>query len=203
MGTSILDAKEINLARVGPRELKDPRSRAYAIQTLYALKRYAESLRCDEARVAKELAEIERYRHWEVLGYASKEAMLDAELSDLGRANTEKAQQAAEQAIKDDGDRPLPRRGEVGRGRDRSYNVRPNPNFGNAKSYLARRLKRDHPDIFEQLKAGAYRSVRAAAKDAGLVREKTALEQLTHWWAKATPDDRSAFLRTIAQGEVA
>ena len=42
---SILDQREVGRARVGPRELKHPRSREYAIQTLYALKLYAESLR--------------------------------------------------------------------------------------------------------------------------------------------------------------
>ena len=80
---SILDKQEVSRAQVGPRELKEPRSREYAIQTLYALKRYAKSLECDRELVAKELAEIERYRHWEVLGYESKQAMLDAELNGL------------------------------------------------------------------------------------------------------------------------
>lgn len=41
---------------------------------------------------------------------------------------------------------------------------------GNRNDYLAARLKRDHPDIHERLAAGEYRSVRAAAIDAGIVR---------------------------------
>ena len=38
---------------------------------------------------------------------------------------------------------------------------------GNSSSYLARRILRDRKDIFEDLKAGKYPSVRAAAKAAG------------------------------------
>ena len=34
---------------------------------------------------------------------------------------------------------------------------------GNASSYLSRRLLRDAPEVFDALKAGEYRSVRAAA----------------------------------------
>jgi hypothetical protein len=37
---------------------------------------------------------------------------------------------------------------------------------------LAARIARDRPDILERMKAGEYRSVRAAAKDAGIVKEK-------------------------------
>jgi hypothetical protein len=38
--------------------------------------------------------------------------------------------------------------------------------------YLAARIARDHPDILKRMKAGEYRSVLAAAKDAGIVKEK-------------------------------
>ena len=38
---------------------------------------------------------------------------------------------------------------------------------GNSQSYLARRLARDHEDIFGQLKAGEFPSVRAAARQRG------------------------------------
>jgi len=37
-------------------------------------------------------------------------------------------------------------------------------------SYLVRRLKRDHPAIVERMKAGEFRSVRAAAVEAGIVK---------------------------------
>lgn len=72
---------------------------------------------------------------------------------------------------------------------------------GSNPSRRAARLKRDHPDIFAALERGEYRSVRAAAKAAGLVKEKTALEQLRYWWDKAAPDVRQAFLRHVEAGE--
>ena len=40
---------------------------------------------------------------------------------------------------------------------------------GNSAEYLTRRIARDHPDIFERLKAGEYRSTRAAALEAGII----------------------------------
>jgi hypothetical protein len=65
---------------------------------------------------------------------------------------------------------------------------------GTDPTYLARRLRRDFPEIFAALERGDYPSVHAAAKAAGLVREKTPLQQLQHWWHKATAADRAAFL---------
>jgi hypothetical protein len=40
---------------------------------------------------------------------------------------------------------------------------------GTGSDYLTRRIVRDHPDIAERMKAGEYRSIRAAALDAGIV----------------------------------
>jgi ribosomal protein L44E len=38
--------------------------------------------------------------------------------------------------------------------------------------YLTARIARDRPDILERMKAGEFRSVRAAAKEAGIVKDK-------------------------------
>lgn len=76
---SILDPREVSRARVGPRDLKPPVSREYAIQTIYALKQYLESRRIDEERVRRELAVIDQHQHWVVLGYPTKAALLEAE----------------------------------------------------------------------------------------------------------------------------
>jgi hypothetical protein len=40
-------------------------------------------------------------------------------------------------------------------------------NGGTSAEYLTRRIVRDHPDIAERLRNGEYRSVRAAALEAG------------------------------------
>lgn len=68
---------------------------------------------------------------------------------------------------------------------------------GNAAVYLAGVLKRDHPEIAEKLAAGEFRSVRAAAKAAGIVRERAVLDQLRHWWKKASEDERAEFRAEI------
>lgn len=49
---------------------------------------------------------------------------------------------------------------------------------GNSSGYLLRRLARDHPDILDRYEAGEFKSVRAAAKVAGIVKELTPFEQV-------------------------
>jgi hypothetical protein len=183
MSHSLLSKLEVNHAQVGPRELKDPRSKAYAIQTLYALKRYAESLRCDRNRVEQELAEIERYRHWEVLGYSSKEALLEAELTKHGLENIQKLGKHG---------------GERKRAYTKTYQGAPGTlkRGSNSATYLVARLARDHPALAARVRAGELKA-KTAARQAGIVRDKTPLEQLRHWWKKAMPDERATFVREV------
>jgi hypothetical protein len=151
---SILDKQEVSRSRVGPRELKDPHSRAYAIQTVYALKSYAESLRCDEERVAKELAEIEKYRHWEVLGYSSKQALLDAELNETGRKRIAAlARSSVKQADENKKN-----------GVSLNNNVMKVGVQGNSQSYTLRRLAREREDLFEAFERGELTANAAAIK---------------------------------------
>ena len=56
-----------------------------------------------------------------------------------------------------------------------------------------RRLKRDAPAIAAALARGEYRSARAAAVAAGVVKERTRLEWLQFHWQKASPAERRAF----------
>lgn len=185
---SLLDKAEISRAQVGPRASKDPRSKDYAIQTLYALKLYAESLRCDQELVAKELATIDRYRHWEVLGYPSKDALLAAELSVQGLVNVEKVKSILDAApdLQPEG-RPWQVITSENRKLSRGGNDR-----------LAARLKRDHPDICARIKAGEFTSIRAAAIAAGIIKVKSPFDQLCHWWTKADDEARQAFKAFIA-----
>ena len=63
-----------------------------------------------------------------------------------------------------------PKRGEVGRGREsRSDNVT-SKGRGNGDTYLAARLKRDHPAIAARVANGEFKSIRAAALEAGIVK---------------------------------
>jgi len=46
---------------------------------------------------------------------------------------------------------------------------------GTSADYLTRRIARDHPEIAERMRNGEYRSVRAAALDAGIVHRTTTI----------------------------
>jgi hypothetical protein len=188
---SKLDKTEVGRARVGPRELKDPRSKEYAIQTLYALKRYTESKEIDVRRIEEELSEIERYQHWKILGYESKQEMLEAE----GLA--EKLADIAERTIATMKEAPVIRAtaGRPPKGNSDNITIK----RGTSAEYLAGLLKRDHPDIAAAVERGAYRSIRAAAIAAGIVKVKTPLDTLRQAWAKATTDERETFIEEITK----
>jgi hypothetical protein len=87
---------------------------------------------------------------------------------------------------------PLPDHGEVGNGRSRG-SVTTSTGKRDIE-YLARRIARDRPDIIQDMKAGKYKSVRAAAIEAGIVKVPTVLEQIQKLWHKASEDERQSFL---------
>ena len=60
--------------------------------------------------------------------------------------------------------------------------------------YFESRLKRDHPKIYAELKAGHFTSVRQAAAAARLIRLPTRLDALKREWKKAGKTDRRAFV---------
>jgi hypothetical protein len=68
---------------------------------------------------------------------------------------------------------------------------------GRGATYLVRRLKRDAPEIADALGRGEYPSARAAAKAAGIIRERTTLESLQRLWVKAAEDERAAFVAWV------
>lgn len=59
-----------------------------------------------------------------------------------------------------------PRKGEKRKPTDDGKEV-----YGNTPAYLAARIARDAPAVHEAMKAGAFKSVRAAAKAAGIVKD--------------------------------
>ena len=64
-------------------------------------------------------------------------------------------------------------------------------------SYWQGRLAREHPAIAERLRSGEIPTVRAAAIEAGLIRERTPLADLRRAWAKAAPEQRQAFVAEV------
>lgn len=61
-------------------------------------------------------------------------------------------------------------------------------------AYWRGRIEREFPKIFKRLEKGELPSVRAAAIEAGLIRERTALMDLRRAWKKASPAERRDFL---------
>jgi len=69
---------------------------------------------------------------------------------------------------------------------------------GNAPAYLVSRLKRDRPDIAERLADGEFRSVRAAAIEAGIVKVPSVFERVQKLLPKLTDAERQQ-LREMLQ----
>jgi hypothetical protein len=184
--SGLLDTLEGRRAQTSPRAMKDPRSREYAIQTLASLKRYLESKQIDEQRLREELTRIKDNRHWEVLGYKSLDEYLKAETGltaaeILGRANKAKikaaCQVAREMGVVLSGDDLNEARASGGKDGGRG-NTKPCDNSskvsrpGNDQVHLARKILTTDPDTFSRLESGEFRSVRAAAKSIGIIKDK-------------------------------
>lgn len=63
---------------------------------------------------------------------------------------------------------------------------------GSSRAYTLTRLHAQHPALYERVVAGEL-SAHAAAIQAGLRRQRTPLEQLRHWWRRASAAERDAF----------
>ena len=68
--------------------------------------------------------------------------------------------------------------------------------------YYEERLRKGHPAVYSDLRAGKHRSVRAAALAAGLIRRPTRLQALKREWNGASAADRIAFLKWVKSSVV-
>jgi hypothetical protein len=177
-------------AITGPRSLRDPRSREYAIQTMRSLKRFLESKTFDAKHVEEELQLIIEHKHWNVCGFKSLDAYLQAE---IGVSHKQLKSRLAQDLAADPTVTALAEYGvnqHTGGGAINTSSQRGSTNA----AYLVRRLKRDHPEIAQALALGEYKSARAAAKAAGIVKELTPLQQIQKLWAKLTEPERKEHL---------
>ena len=70
------------------------------------------------------------------------------------------------------------------------------------RSGLSERLQSDYPKIWRKYLAGQYRSVRAAAEAAGIVKPShDPLMRLKSYWRKADPKARRAFLAWLEEAK--
>jgi len=77
------------------------------------------------------------------------------------------------------------------KGKDSYYNIIARQ--GTSRDYLAARIARDRPDILEEMKAGKYRSVRAAAIDAGIIKVLTPVEKAKKAFLRLEEEERMEF----------
>ena len=65
--------------------------------------------------------------------------------------------------------------------------------LGTSAKYLTARIKRDFPAVFERMKAGEFKSVRAAAIEAGIVKPETPETKLRKAAARAPEGQEPSF----------
>jgi hypothetical protein len=85
-----------------------------------------------------------------------------------------------------------------GPGRGHTKKPHEKASTGNRSDYLVSRIARDRPDILEQMKAGAFTSVREAAREAGIIKGISLVTQVVRMWEKATPEERQAIRQRLA-----
>ena len=85
-------------------------------------------------------------------------------------------------------------------GPGRGHTKKPNEKAkaGNRSDYLVARIARDRPDILERMKAGEFTSVREAAREAGIIKDVSLVEQVLRLWHKATPAERQVIRDHLA-----
>jgi hypothetical protein len=76
----------------------------------------------------------------------------------------------------------------------------PKPKHGNDATYLTSRIARDAPEVLERMKAGEFKSARAAAIEAGIVKPPDIFRALCRLWGKATEAERARFLSFADDG---
>ncbi|MDX0491529.1 hypothetical protein GOC53_14790 [Sinorhizobium medicae] len=65
------------------------------------------------------------------------------------------------------------------------------------RAYYEDRLKRDHPSVYADLKAGKHRTVTDAAVAAGIKKVRTRLLELKNAWSKADTAEQADFLKWL------
>lgn len=176
------------------------------LATILRLKypRACSNLELDAGYFARMVQDVQKYQAWRVIGFRSFEDFCEAK---LGKTINEVTQiVSGVRALQSQGREGLISEVEATQaalefapplqptGRPKKGSQRPPLQKGsNSRDRLAARLKRDHPDIVKRIQAGEFKSIRAAAIAAGIVKVKTPLDQLKHWWTKANPKERKEF----------
>lgn len=141
------------------------------------------NLETDASSFARMVGDIQKYEAWRVMAPSFEAFCRDKLEMTIDRVETIVA---GVKALQEQGNakptaaeavaaaRKIPTPSERGEQGGRGNKAGSNPtSFGRGRSYLAARLKRDHPEIVARVQAGEFKSVHAAAVAAG-IRKPTA-----------------------------
>ncbi len=165
--TSRYKARELTpqeAALTSPLEYKTPLSLPWCYQFICALQSVWARKNFTEQYWKERLAEFAKHEPWNVYPpdrpYGSLDALLKAEIG------VDVNESIEEIKLKQNG------------GDRRSDKFQPDTirvKYGDDPAYLSARLERDHKEFYLRLKAGKFKSVRQAAKEAGIVRERISI----------------------------
>jgi hypothetical protein len=181
--------------RSTPRSSKDPKSYEYARQMVYVLRTVWDRTRFDLKDWEKELEVARKNKIWcsHKPAYGSLEELLEKE---IGYSEIQWQQKCA----KVDSMPELAKHGEIGNGRVRVDNINSKVKGGTDTEYTLRRLKRDAPELYSEVKSGEL-SVNAAAIQAGIRKKPSHSDTALKAFMRA--QDRVGLLREILSAFIA
>jgi len=168
-------ARRSALDEIGDRDA-EPGSRPWAVYFSFVTKQARHKLDGEVKELTRLIGYLKEHEAWKALGYPSFGLMAERECDlsgdDLDRLETADPKQSIGVAL---GPRPGPAPGSMTTAARQSTPIDANrmnkcKSQGTTIEYLAARLERDRPDIVERMRNGEFRSIRAAAREAGIVR---------------------------------
>jgi len=163
-------------------------SRSWALWLINQAKLRRDELERDASSLRRLIAKMQKHEAWKALGIPSFDMLCitQLQLSAEEVASVLKARkgQTVGSVLRRVG------RPKAGEGNGANGNISKGENH---TTYLAARLRRDHPDAeFDESVRG---SVRKAAIAAGIVKVPGRVEQLLKLWKKATKEERTEFMK--------
>lgn len=186
----VLSVRASALDEVGDRDAPVG-SRAWSLWAVGETLLLRERLDFDARQLASMLTRLQQHAAHQALGFASLDALCAAKLrldaEQIEAVLTAKRGQTLGQVLRPVG------RPKAGDGKDRISTITTRDT-----TYLAARLRRDHPDaVFDEAVRG---SVRRAAIVAGIVKVPSGLDRLRRAWDRASEQERQEFCRDVGLG---